>query len=202
MANREQLVVSEIQRLHVFLRNVTVINSTMSKSDEDVAIKLLTGCWSLLRGSGDQKTFSNKIPRIENLQWNDPVLAFKLERHGRTINNSSRHDLHFWEVNLNHSSAKIVRHGHRQDKKMSPRFDAKACAQKIATLIINKTTDKKLNWNTNKDYVVLNISEIVPGSVPQTNQERRKRFKKELKSIMLDTEWERRDKGNKVGFYR
>ena len=192
---------SKIQQLDTFLNNVVTVSSKMTKTDEQIAINLLANCWQLLKGSSDQSTWANKIHRIENLLWKAPILSFQLERHGGTVNGSSRANIHSWKVNINTASATIIKTGHCQLYTMSPRFNAKSCAKEIADKILNKIQDETLNWDANLEYVVLNIGKIVPdGGANQTIQGRRKRFRDALESIMLTHNWIRKDKGNKMGF--
>jgi hypothetical protein len=52
--------------------------------------------------------------RAEDVAWTPPFLTFTLERHGGTVNGSSRAELHHWEVNIETGVATIVKVGRRQ----------------------------------------------------------------------------------------
>jgi hypothetical protein len=67
----------------------------------------LVKIWSSLDGSSDQNTFANKLGRLEQFTWAPPLITFVLERHGGTVNGSSRADVHTGEVDLEYRQAKI-----------------------------------------------------------------------------------------------
>ena len=77
---------------------------------------LLAEEWnSLLCNSDDHKTFSEKLyGRMEKVKWDPSFLRFVLERHGGTVNGSTRADLHYWVVNVDERTRGIVRTGRRQ----------------------------------------------------------------------------------------
>ena len=54
----------------------------------------LVDAWPNLPGSDDQSTFAEKLWRTEKLEWRPPMITFRLERHGGTVNGSTRADLH------------------------------------------------------------------------------------------------------------
>jgi hypothetical protein len=131
-----------------------------------------------------------------------PILTFQLERHGATVNGSSRTELHDWHVDLEQSTATINKTGRRQLEKMAPRMDTQLKAQEVADNILNGRDHLSLSWENNREYVVIVIDKIIPKAVPQTTQKRRQRFRKELNKILLEQGWTRKDKGNKLGFLR
>ncbi|WP_026603631.1 hypothetical protein [Methylomonas sp. 11b] len=126
-------------------------------------------------------------------------MHFELERHGATANGSSRADVHHWEIDIDEGTAQIVKVGRRQLTKMAPRMDVKAKATEIANAILNGLEHPSLNWDNNQESVVLTISKIIPETVAQTTQSRRKRFKDSLDSILFEQGWVRKDHGNKLG---
>jgi hypothetical protein len=57
----------------------------------------------------------NKIERIEEATWEDPIFTFVIERHGRTVHGSSRAELQRWTVDLDAGTATTAAsHSHRQ----------------------------------------------------------------------------------------
>lgn len=165
-----------------------------------ITIDLLSACWTDLQGSSEESTWPEKLWRAEVITWNPPKLTFMLERHGATVNQSSRAALHYWEVDILNRTAKIAKRGQRQLTPMSPRLNTQALAEEIANLILENKQNDLLSWITDSSHVVINIGKVIPMSNEQTTASRRKRFRTQLESIMSAHGWARKDKGNKIGF--
>jgi hypothetical protein len=191
-----------ISPLHSFLNNLPSGETKLSDENKRAVLKLLENCWESLKGSSDQNTYTTKIHRAESICWNPPILSFKLERHGRTVNGSSRADLHQWEVDVEQGTASIKTGGYRQLTPTSPKMDTKLLAEEVVNNILNTLDHHALEWNSDRNYVVIKISELIPEGVPQTTRDRRKRFNKQLEAIMVEHGWVRRNKGNRTGFFR
>jgi len=170
-------------------------------SDHGKTLMLLSGCWEALEGSDDQRTSADKLYRAEKLSWDGSILSFILERHGATVNGSSRAEVHHWEVNINTRNANILKKGVKQLYPMSPRMNFKMVAEGVANQILTGEQHENIQWRTD-DYVVLNIGEVIPETNQQTTTYRRKRFRGELETIMSVHGWKRDDFGNKMGFIR
>ncbi|MCD2451122.1 hypothetical protein GO003_012035 [Methylicorpusculum oleiharenae] len=191
-----------IQVLINFLKDLPANDLLITGKSSSKVLDLLRECWPHLKGSGEHNTYWDKIYRAENLHWKPPILHFELERHGATVNGSSRADVHYWEVDLDEGTAKIERRGHRQLEKMSPRMNVKAKAMEIANTIMRGLEHPALKWDNNYETVVLTISQIIPETIPQTTASRRKRFKDCLDSMLLEYGWVRKNHGNKIGFIK
>lgn len=76
------------------------------------------------------KFFNRKGPLTEDLQWNPPVLNFRIERHGARARGSTRAELQTWEIDVIQATAKIVATGHRQLEPMDARLDVNPRASK------------------------------------------------------------------------
>lgn len=190
---------NSITSLHSFLKELP----TGEIQDSDAVCSLLQDCWDLLEGSHDEKTFSTKIQRAEGMSWNPPILSFALERHGGTVNGSSRADLHYWYVDVEQGTASIETGKYRQLRPELPRMDTNVLAKEVAERILNRLEHSTLEWNTEQDYVVIKISEIIPTNASaQTTTARRKRFNNTLEAIMVENKWIRRNKGQKTGYFR
>ncbi len=109
---------------------------SISNSDTFEVLNLLSSCWLDLQGSDDQKTDVSKLHRAESLSWDKPMLSFTIERHGGTVNGSSRAALHHWVVDLNTGCANISLTGVLQLTPMSPKMDIGAVAEKVANQIL------------------------------------------------------------------
>ncbi len=165
-------------------------------------LDLLTNCWAGISGSEDQSTMADKLYRAEELSWSFPILSFKMERHGGTVNGSSRAELHHWEVDCVAENAAILRTGARQLKPMSKRLNTKELAQRVADAIVLGDATDDLNWYDDGAYAVVVIGNVIPMTNQQTTAFRRKRFRADLEEIMKAQGWARKDRGNVIGFLR
>ncbi|HQV23643.1 MAG TPA: hypothetical protein PLJ88_11185, partial [Agitococcus sp.] len=109
---------------------------TGSVEKNKTLIGFLELIWDSLSGSSNQNTTANKLDRIENIFWSPPLLEFILERHGPTVNGSSRANLHYWRVNINDWSAEIYKTGKKQLTPMSRKYYASIDAEAVAQLLI------------------------------------------------------------------
>lgn len=169
-------------------------------SVKNTILGLLGECWESLSGSSDQHTKFDKIYRAENLTWEPPILSFVLERHGSTVNGSSRAELHYWKVNVSNGSADIAKIGRRQLTPMDKRMNIDAVAQETAKLIQSKADHESLKWIESGVHVVVQIGMVIPTTNQQTTASRRSRYRYRLNSIMRSLGWTRADKGNRIGF--
>lgn len=163
-------------------------------------ISVLQPIWNQLTFGDRHNTFANKLDRMENLAWNAPILSFQLERHGATVNGSSRAALHFWEIDLSTGRAKIVRESHRQLTPMSKRLDCTKLATEIHQKICDKTADDALVWEEDTK-VTVRISTLIPETSQQTTTARRKRFRDSFIPLMEQSGWQLLA-GNKLRFAR
>lgn len=193
---------NSISKLHLFLNELPTGEIQDSDENRKDNLKLLVNAWEWLKGNIGQNTDSIKIYWAESICWNPSILSFVLERHGGTVHGSSRAFLHHWEVDVEQGTAHIVKEGNRQLSAQSPRMDTKSRAKEIANNILNDIDHPTLEWYSERDSVVIQISEIIPQGVAQTTTSRRKRFNKQLEDIMVEHGWVRRSKGNKTGFFR
>lgn len=106
----------------------------------------LEDAWSSLHGSEDKGTSADKLYRAENVAWTAPVLTFTLERHGGTVNGSSRAELHHWEINIETGVAAIVKVGQRQLSPMGPRLDVAELARETRERIVAGKKHESLKW--------------------------------------------------------
>lgn len=151
-----------IQALSNFLKDLPANERMITENSRPKVLELLQECWPHLSGSDEHNTRSDKIYRAENLRWMPPILYFELERHGATVNGSSRADVHHWEIDVDDGTAQVVKEGRRQLTKMAPRMDVRAKAKEIADAILNGREHPSFNWDNNQEWVVITISEIIP----------------------------------------
>ena len=138
----------------------------------------LSDVWNDLAGSHDQKTTPNKLTSrpLEDVIWSPPLLLFALERHGGTVNGSSRAELHRWEVDVERWQASIKSKGRRQltkqDKKYNPASDIDA----ICEAVQSKVNSNGLEYRSDGSIKVV-VGKIVVASNNQTLAARRRRFR-------------------------
>lgn len=160
----------------------------------------LCAAWSNIKYSDVQNTSADKLWRAEKMEWKPPLLSFVLERHGATVNGSTRAALHFWEVNLETSSARIAKESYRQLEQADERLDCKKLATQIATLIQDGIDCKYLIWSEGKKTVTLKMESVIPTTYERTTIGRRKRFRPIMNQLMTDIGWKVLPKGNKMCF--
>ena len=150
---------------------------------------LLAKEWHGLDGSSAGGMYASKIAgRCEQLQWNPPYVTFIVERHGGTVNGSTRGELQHWSVDVSARSAVIVKSGRRQLYPMSKRFDAAAAAKELVEAIASHRESASLKWYPD-GRVKVNAREVVPIGVKQTTTERRARLRGELDAGLARCGW-------------
>lgn len=181
----------------------TLSPGKIAKDDIPKVLTTLIACWSSIQGGEVEKTIDFKIGRAEDLAWNPPVLAFVMERHGGTVNGSSRADLHFWEVDTIKLQARIVRQSYRQLTPRARTMNVAAKAQEVTDLIIHGKEDPRITWLDQGRQVQINIGTVIPETSQQTTQGRRKRFRAALESLLTAEDWKRQEtSNNRLVYYR
>lgn len=187
-----------ITELISILRNID--SGLIINQSHNNVLKSLSEAWVALTGSDAQRTSSDKLYRAEALSWEKPILSFILERHGGTVNGSTRAELHRWEVDLEKLSASIVKVGYRQLTPKDKPFKVKQKAEEVIKLILGGNDHEYLQWEKDGHHVIIKISLVVPETIAQTTTARRKRFRNILTELMSEQGWDRYDKGNRIGF--
>lgn len=162
----------------------------------------LVDVWPDLAGSDNHSTSADKLYRAENLSWSPPLLTFRLERHGGTVNGSSRADLHFWEVDLEKCSARVARQSYRQLERSAKRLDCVALARDVESSIRNGHENAALIWDDGKQTVTIKLGVVIPETMKMTTSARRGRFRSALIRLMSEAGWEEAPKGNLLRFSR
>ena len=154
---------------------------------------LLANCWDEFNDSREGGMEPYKLHgRMEEISWNPPVLNFKIERHGGTVNGSTRAEIQQWEVNLKTCLAKCYNVGFRQIKAMQSKMNVKPMAEEIVALILEQRKDSRLKWSENGSVQIVTGNIIPTGSAcKQTIQSRRKRFREEVERLLLEHGWQK-----------
>jgi len=162
-------------------------------SDADELESLLCACWGELDGGSAEGTKAEKLAgRVEDLEWDPPLLRFKIERHGRTVRGSSRADMHAWSVDVDAGTASCSPGGWRQLKPAAARLDVVPLAREVAEVVSRGAEDEWLLWRSPAD-VEVRVGLIVPadGVAKQTVEGRRKRLKLALDEALRPGGWRR-----------
>lgn len=131
-----------------FLMNAQAPGSDLDREQIEF---LLAQAWPSLRGSRAGGMQPHKIRgRTEALCWNPSQLTFEIERHGGTVNGSTRAEMQQWCVDVSAHTAEIVSTRRRQLLAMASRVNVKQPAAIIAEAILKnqevRLAEKVSGW--------------------------------------------------------
>lgn len=107
--------------------------------DCDTVEDLLSRCWTRFSGSNATNMRPEKLSgRLEEIDWQPPVLAFMIIRHGAASRGSKRGERHRWVVDLSDSTAHCEEVGHRQLRPNAPSVDVAPLADMLAHAVIER----------------------------------------------------------------
>jgi hypothetical protein len=169
-----------MDKLHLFLSNI----SPGPINDKSTLESVLMDYWNDIDGSGHGGMKAYKLAgRVEQPTWEPPFLSFIIERHGGTVQGSSRAELQRWAVDIDNRSAEVSEGSYRQLYARQPSWtkdDAAKVAQVVSNVIRSNNQHQLVSWLKNGGVKVM-INQIVPsGAAKQTVIDRRKRFWKLL----------------------
>lgn len=189
-----------IEGLRTLLQSVPSGPLATELSDE--VIDLLSDCWDSINGASDTSMAGHKVTslRVENLAWEPPNLTFAVERHGGAVQGSKSAELQEWSVDLENNTAVPRLAGKRRLERFQQRLDTRALAVQVLDLVQQKSADVRLTWKS-ATCVKINVAVVIPdGPANQTTQGRRKRFRRDLETLMLATGWRRKSSGTQLVF--
>lgn len=161
-------------------------------SDTSELEGVLSGCWHEFDGSNAEGTAGYKLHnRMENVIWEPPILRFVIERHGATVQGSTRAALQHWQLNVQDQTANCSPYGHRQISPMQPRLDVLSMAEDIVSSIVRHQCDDRLKWNADGSVRIV-VGKVLPegSAVKQTLAGRRKRLRDQVHQLMAGLGWE------------
>ena len=130
------------------------------------------------------------VDRTEKMEWQPPVLSFKIERHGRTVLGSSRAELQHWQLDATDCVAMFNGDSYRQKRPKNPRLDIESIAREIAPLILERSEDDRLQWISSNKVKILSASILGGQSVPkETLEGRRERLRKAVLRLIEPQGW-------------
>src|SRR5262245_59631739 len=105
--------------------------------------RLLASCWYEFKGDDGGMTGQKLLGRMEEVVWQPPILSFTVERHGGTVQGSSRASLQQWRLDLDKKTAWCEERRFRQVRGRQPRLDVRALAEEVASLIFRHQEDER-----------------------------------------------------------
>lgn len=180
----------QIIELHNILSSIEGIEPLQASRGREIELALIN-CWDQLSGSSDQNTTALKLAgRIESLAWEPPYLYFTIERHGGTVNGSSRAELHRWCVDPDKASACIIKRTHSQLEPTLKRLNVAPLVQAISDAVKNYGDYDGIEWSPDHQVVTISAAHFVPANCSkQTLAGRRKRFRTALLKAMDELGW-------------
>jgi hypothetical protein len=156
--------------------------------DTDIR-QLLGAAWENLGGAASGGMKANKLCRIEDLEWRPPFLTFTIERHGGTVNGSTRAELQDWEINVESAQATYSER-RRQLYKSQPKLDIKPLVKEVVGKITQGKNNACLKWNGKARVKVL-VGVVLPkdSCCQATLTGRRRRFQNALAESMQAAGW-------------
>lgn len=152
-------------------------------------VSLLVQTWDGLRGSDAESTAANKLDRIEEVEWSPPRLTFQLERHGATVNGSSRAHLHDWTVDVEAATATCKTGKHRQLHPPSRPLKVDPLVDVVLQAVSEGKEHEYVEWQ-GPDRFTVRIGNVIPDTgFQQTVTGRRKRFRVSLEPRLQASGW-------------
>ena len=165
---------------------------------EGLIVRLMS-VWPDLEGSSWEAMEPRKLGRMEKPEWRPPLLTFVVERHGGTVNGSTRADLQTWTVNLDSATAIPATSRYRQLRPRAARLDVEPLVAEAVRLVVGNIEDKRLKWSPDHETVRITVAQFIPAVGPaQTVEGRRKRFGAKLQSAMAEAGWTKTTAGTFV----
>lgn len=153
-------------------------------------VSLLVEAWADLQGSDAESTSESKLDRLEKPAWSPPRLTFLLERHGGTVNGSTRADLHEWTVDIEAATASCQTGKWLQLVPSSPRLNVAPLVDEVLLAVRDGAEHEYVEWK-GPDRFVVRIGKVIPDAgFNQTITARRRRFRKSLEPQLLELGWQ------------
>jgi hypothetical protein len=195
MSQKYRMSNPDLQSLRETLESVSP--GQVSPQILDKILGLLAKCWHSFMGSELSAMDAWKLHRAESLSWHPPVVSFIVERHGAIVLGSTRAELQGWQVNLETGTARCESRGYRQLSPKAKSLDVKPIAGCVCAAVMQGPASScdlvrkgVLVW-TGEDELSVQHGVLIPDvSYPQTVQNRRRRFRKELEDQMNVIGWE------------
>jgi hypothetical protein len=175
-------------------RLATVDPGTIADDNIQGEIEYLLGdAWDELAADYGGMKPSKLRSRTEAMIWQPPVLSFKIERHGGTVNGSTRAEIQTWEVHLEAGTARFANSGFRQLHPMAKPVKTAPIADSLVDSVVNRREDRRIQWTLDRRRFRVLTSAIWPSSPNRTLQGRSRRLRQDMEARLLPLGYTRRD---------
>jgi len=166
----------------------TMPTGTILHTDELESV--LANAWNEFIGDDGGMEGRKLRGRMEEVEWNPPLLTFTVERHGGTVLGSARATLQEWTVNLDKKTVTCVEARRRQLGPMAARLDVSLIAEEIIAQVVNGQQDHRLKWLAD-DRVRVLVGKVLPegSAVKQTLAARRRRLRAAVNERLAEHGW-------------
>ena len=178
----------------------TIPQGKLVEADARKIEAALSGCWDDLAAHEGGMKVGKLLGRTEEMEWNRPLLIFKIERHGGFVGGSGRAEIQHWEVDVESCAATLMGIGKRQMFAMDARLDVKSLAAEIAAIIDEGRDDHRMIRRGNEVRII--TAEVIPAANKQTTTGRRRRFVAAIEPLLAQFGWCRRAAGSHLIFER
>jgi hypothetical protein len=152
---------------------------------------LLAGCWHQFESTHAQGMNAGKLARMEEVNWEPPLLSFTIERHGAMAMGSTRAELQRWCIDLRRLRANCTRdRGYRQLQPRAEPVKIGPLAAELAEAISEGRADERIKWGHDGTVRVV-LTKVFPygSGYLQTIAGRRKRFRAALTELLAARGW-------------
>lgn len=131
------------------------------------------------------------INRMEDENWNPPILRFMIERHGATVMGSVYAEMQCWSVDVEKGLAKLETTKRRLVGSKRKPLKVEPIANEISDLVSTGKDDRRLKWY-GKERVRVLIAEVLPEDfslAKQTLAGRRRRLRDKIEKALSAHGW-------------
>lgn len=175
------------------LRDLMASTPSREVGDRDAIEKLLSKCWEEIAGTQGGMKGEKLLRRTANMNWQPPRLTFEIERHGATVQGSSRAEIQTWDVDVDKGTAiPSSDFRYRQLRPREAAVDVRPIATEIVALILAGKEDPRIKWRSATRVQVL-MGKILPKAsvVKQTLAGRRRRLRDAMDEALAPYGWKR-----------
>ncbi len=130
------------------------------------------------------------VGRTEQMEWQPPVLSFKIERHGGIALGSSRAELQHWRLDTANCVATFNGDSYRQKRPKNRMPDVESIAREITPLILERREDDRLKWPGDGKVKILSDRILGGQYAPKETLEGwRKRLRKAVLRLIEPQGW-------------
>ena len=154
----------------------------MLNTDAASALGLLASVLREFDGASDSRMAAWKLERMEDVHWSDPILTFRIERHGSMAVGGTRAELQRWELNFETMTARWFPDGYRQLRPRAERVNTAEIARELLQNMLNGEPDDRVTVHKDGSMSVKR-SELWPDAYARTREGRVQRLFHDLREL-------------------